>query len=634
MPKLIDSKTKSNKNQVFADLKGCADAAYRWRDEGYLPVPLRLKGNVDLVPAIKWGDVKSVSDADIKSWFGPDCAGIAIKTGATFGGLIDIDLDCTEAVKLASRFLPETGCIFGRPGNPASHYLYHVDHPDPIKKTTFESPGVGKPIVEILADGQIVIAPPSVKHKHAEPETVRFEPDKDGLPSEVAYADLLTWVRRLAVALVIVRAYPKTQGGRHEMALPHAGALLRSGLTVEEAKHFIGAVAKAAGDPEIEDRLTAVDTTAEKLANDEPSTGWPELAKLLGDEVWAAKGWLDDDAGADTPDKDSDDLGYADCILTGAQLASLEIPPAEWLIEGVIEKSSITLVQGQYKAFKTFTAYGLAEGLCCGAAFVGYKVPQKRRVLLVDGEMPLGQAQDRYEKMIGPAGNDDFFILSNHQLMRHGYPPIDITDKRHQLEIERYIAEHEIDMVIFDNYSALRSLVDENDAADPRWHALRGWLIYLRFKGLAVVLIHHTGHGGKHARGTSELPGIVDTILHQERINETTYKISFTCRGPQPEPSEKIIYVKDAGEVIILTGADVKPDDWPTILKVIKAGGFKNQTELGVKLGEALGTGSWKQATVSKKLKQGQEKGYVGKGTKLTEAGENLILEGKDPTQE
>jgi len=68
------------------------------------------------------------------------------------------------------------------------------------------------------------------------------------------------------------------------------------------------------------------------------------------------------------------DLGYLECSLTGAELAELEIRPPEWLIEGVMERGSITLVQGQYKAFKTFTAYGFAESLCRGTAFVEYPV--------------------------------------------------------------------------------------------------------------------------------------------------------------------------------------------------------------------------------------------------------------------
>lgn len=629
MPTLIGFKKKSNKNQVFADQKDFADAAYRWRDEGYLPIPLRLKDNGDLVPAIKWGDVKSVSDADIESWFGPECVGIAIKAGATFGGLIDIDLDCPEAVQLAPRFLPQTQCVFGRPGNPASHYLYHVDHPDSIKKTTFHNPGGGKPIVEILADGQISTVPPTVKAKLDPSEKVSFEIGKAGLPSDEHYTALLTAVRRLAAASVILRLYP-TKGSRHDAAVALSGALLRADLGVVETRHFIAAVAKAANDLEIEDRLEAVNTTAAKLAKGQACWGWPKLTGLLGDEVKVCAKWL----GVDATDTDSGDLGYADCILTGAQLTSLEISPPEWLIEGVIAKSSITLVQGRYKAFKTMTGYGIAEALCRGTDFVGYSVPEKRRVLLVDGEMPLSQSQERYYKIIGPAGNDAFLILSNHQRMLLKQEPIDITDERHQTEIERCIAEHNIDAVVFDNYASLRALVEENESSDGGWQRLRRWLLYLRFNGTAAILVHHTGHGGQHARGTSDLPGIVDTIIHQERINETKYKISFTCRGPQPDPGEKIIYVKDHGEVIILTGADVKPDDWPAILKVIKAGGFKTQTELAEKLGEAFGTKSWKQATVSKKLKAGQEKGYIGKDKKLTEAGENLILEGKEPPQE
>ena len=46
--------------------------------------------------------------------------------------------DRPEAGQLASHILPATDCLFGRPGNPASHYLYHVEHPEKITKMAFK----------------------------------------------------------------------------------------------------------------------------------------------------------------------------------------------------------------------------------------------------------------------------------------------------------------------------------------------------------------------------------------------------------------------------------------------------------------------------------------------------------------
>ena len=49
---------------------------------------------------------------------------IGVLLGEPSGWLIDVDLDCDEAVALAPKFLPPTGATSGRPGKPASHWWY------------------------------------------------------------------------------------------------------------------------------------------------------------------------------------------------------------------------------------------------------------------------------------------------------------------------------------------------------------------------------------------------------------------------------------------------------------------------------------------------------------------------------
>jgi Primase C terminal 2 (PriCT-2)/Bifunctional DNA primase/polymerase, N-terminal len=89
---------------------------------------------------------------------------IGIRWGADSGGLVDVDLDCCEALELADIYLPATQAIFGRPSKPRSHRLYVAPaavfeaFADPVAKDT---------LLQLRADGATggrhqTIVPPSV----------------------------------------------------------------------------------------------------------------------------------------------------------------------------------------------------------------------------------------------------------------------------------------------------------------------------------------------------------------------------------------------------------------------------------------------------------------------------------------
>lgn len=52
---------------------------------------------------------------------------MCVLLGEPSGGLVDVNLDCSEAITLAGSFLPETASIFGRTNKPRSHRLYVCD---------------------------------------------------------------------------------------------------------------------------------------------------------------------------------------------------------------------------------------------------------------------------------------------------------------------------------------------------------------------------------------------------------------------------------------------------------------------------------------------------------------------------
>jgi hypothetical protein len=244
-----------------------------------IPVPLRSKNP----NRTGWEDERWTLE-DVPQKFFPH-GNIGVLTGEASHGLIDLDLDCAEAVALAPAFLPPTGFKSGRASNPYSHYWYLAPAPVPKhEEFIFSVNGNGKKskLLELRSNGHQTVVPPSL-HQDTGEQIVWHE--SNGVPATVMSVELSRAARELAAATLLTQHYPQA-GSRHDFALAFSGFLLRNGWNAEHVSHFLRAVAEQAGDEEISDREKAVETTAEKLAANEPASGGPSLRELLGSEVF------------------------------------------------------------------------------------------------------------------------------------------------------------------------------------------------------------------------------------------------------------------------------------------------------------------------------------------------------------
>lgn len=238
---------------------------------------------------------RKVSEAEAtKIWEKPNNIGILL--GSPSGGLIDIDLDCEEAVELAPHFLPPSGAIHGRKSRPNSHWYYYCDamerthrFSDPLSKSSGETM-----LVECRGNGAQTVVPPSI---HPSGEQIVWH-TKGFNPPEVDEGTILSSVHKLAAACLLVRYWP-TEGLRQECALALAGVLLRAGFTESEAEDFIDIVCTASSnhsetDPrESETRRTVVKYTKQNLDDGINVYGLPKLGELIGDKVASKVGeWL------------------------------------------------------------------------------------------------------------------------------------------------------------------------------------------------------------------------------------------------------------------------------------------------------------------------------------------------------
>jgi hypothetical protein len=186
------------------------EAARDYVGRGWRPVPLPLTvkskgkdpdaGKGCYLP--NWPTLR-ITGAQTPLYFsGPVNVGVVLGNG-----LVDIDLDCPEAIALADKYLLPTNSVFGRVSKPRSHRLYQCDTVAPTR--TFRDPITGDMIVELRGDmkdgrpGMQTVMPGAIHVKSGE----WIEWEDDGERACVAYADLHRRVVQLAVGVVFTRYY-------------------------------------------------------------------------------------------------------------------------------------------------------------------------------------------------------------------------------------------------------------------------------------------------------------------------------------------------------------------------------------------------------------------------------------------
>ena len=265
-----------------------------------VPVPYRTKK-----PDLKAWQTLRISADDAPRYFNGKAQNVGVILGPASQGLTDVDLDCLEAVELARYLLPKTGAVFGRPSKPASHYLYitTLAETEAKAKIGFVDPVTKAMLLELRIGGEngAQTIMPGSTHENGEP----IEWEKSGDPAEIAGGRLKDRVAALAVGCLLARNWPGDHA-RHEPALTLGGFLSRAGWSTGDIKHFVGAVATVARDPDVRDR--------ERAAADASD------AHKAGKKARGLKS-LRDDFGQPVADRISEWLGYREAAGDGDDTA-------------------------------------------------------------------------------------------------------------------------------------------------------------------------------------------------------------------------------------------------------------------------------------------------------------------------
>ena len=235
--------------------------------------------------------------------------------------------------------------------------------------------------------------------------------------------------------------------------------------------------------------------------------------------------------------------GLEAAVLEYRQLVALDLPERKrhlaWLPEG-----GNVMVYAMRGVGKTWFSLGLAASLVSGADFLRWRVNDAVGVLYIDGEMQLEELRQRETALLRQPPKSPLFVLSGEMVYRTLQRDLVLTSEEVRDEIIRILDAHpEIRVIVVDNISCLFAGIDEDKKRD--WEPIAAWLIRLRHRGLATILVHHAGKGGQQ-RGTSGREDGLDTVIHlaepagHEAADGCHFEVTFTksrsVKGPDVAP--------------------------------------------------------------------------------------------------
>jgi P4 family phage/plasmid primase-like protien len=284
------------------ELESVVEAARIYASCGLCVVPNQPESKR---PAEKgWPELR-LGVEDVPRYFS-DSQNVGLLLGEPSHWLVAVDLDCTEAIAVADRFLPVT-LSSGRRSAPRSHRFFVSPG---AKSRSWKTPGKdGTMLAEVRSTKAQTLVEPSIH-----PTGERYEWDREGILEavETPAEQLELLCTKIATAAAIARDLP--DGGRHHLAMALAGYVLRPGRLDEDTtlEILLAAWAAAGAREAVEDLRRIVRDTAKKISSGDAVTGGPTLEEMApGLPSLLARWWgwdSEDGAGASGAGAEDEDI--------------------------------------------------------------------------------------------------------------------------------------------------------------------------------------------------------------------------------------------------------------------------------------------------------------------------------------
>ncbi len=426
-----------------------------------IPVPPGEKG-----PRMKnWPDVATTDSEKIREWwqYEPD-SNIAVVTG---GWLAVVDTDEKNG-KHGEQSLKDWETQFGSPiprdtwtcktGSGGYHRYYIVDRE--FKGAVEVLPGV-----DIRAYHNCVMAPPSI-HPNGNRYTWEISPDDAPIAkaNEAIYELLSMGEEDKTSTMKLDDRISK--GARNDTLFKLACSLWSKNINETAILNAIRSTNSEQCDPPLSDEEVQA---VVKSAIERYPPGGGDSSSPEGKKAPKAK-------------RQRKPIQ----AITASELDQLDIPPVEWLVEGLLPVG-LSLIGAPPKYYKSFMALQLCVEICTGGSFLGYKCNQNA-CLYLDLESTKRRPKERLRNILGdrPAP-DNLFIIT-------GTDDVGIIGDGFEEQMEEQLRQHpDIKLIIVDVFQEIRPPGKKTqNAYDRDYDDMKVLKALADSHNIGVMLIHHT----------------------------------------------------------------------------------------------------------------------------------------------
>ena len=228
--------------------------------------------------------------------------------------------------------------------------------------------------------------------------------------------------------------------------------------------------------------------------------------------------------------------------LDVARMVREQPPRVPWVIEGLVARGMLTVLNGREGEGKSLLAMALAAGVLTGQTEAGLAC-ERGRVMVIDAENGEHEIHRRVRTLELPATDVEVFEAQGFDL------------RKDSGELEAAIGEHRPDLLVLDSYRTLWG-GEENDSGEVA-AVLDPLRNLVRRLDAGALLLHHSGKVNGAYRGSSAIGASAElgfTLARSDADPEDSprrYLATWKCRPAEKPPRRWLQLSVEAGRVFI-----------------------------------------------------------------------------------
>lgn len=290
-------------------------------------------------------------------------------------------------------------------------------------------------------------------------------------------------------------------------------------------------------------------------------------------------------------------------VWTLGEMLRRDVPPPEFIVEGMVPKAGITLITAQAKTGKSFLSLDMAIAVANGGKFLQQFETKQGPVLMLAAEGIEDNTIKRIQQVfLGRMESEDIPETAPVHLIKQDEDTSNfkVDTPSGKAALSKLMTQYKPALLILDPLVAIHNQ-DEKESGPMRNYVFMPLMQLAKMHECAIMVIHHPRKRGQitdeneSIRGTSDILGAIDSHLHIQTLDGTRrqFKHAASRYGKEVESfvyemfdgSEGQTYLRHVGPATENTEKEAQARE--TIIDIAKsAGGRVKMSEFIARCGQ------------------------------------------------